>query len=60
MATSDIPDVKHGDWVRFYQGGTLVIGVVQYVRKSKTYPYEWIAITDVGMVCCDHIEDVRR
>lgn len=26
--------IQVGDWVRFYQNGKLVIGVVEYVMKS--------------------------
>jgi len=28
-----IDKIKVGDWVRFYQDGRLVIGIVQYVHK---------------------------
>ena len=28
-------NVKVGDWIRFYQGGKLVIGVVQYAETSN-------------------------
>lgn len=57
---SDKPDIHAGDWVRFYSGGKLVLGIVAYLRKPETYPYEWEALTDVGSVRCEHILELRR
>jgi len=39
-------DIKAGDWVRFYQDGKLVIGVVQYTwDRTGGYP---VVGTDIG------------
>ena len=51
-------DITVGDWVRFYQDGRLVVGVVQYpphVRTSNTYVY-----TDAGEVAVVSICEVRK
>lgn len=50
-------DVEIGSWVRFYQGGTLVIGVVQYLEKD--YLGFWKAKTDIGEVDTRQILEVR-
>jgi len=50
---------KPGDWVRFYQSGNLVIGVVQYVRDPDHYPYELVAMCDVGSVGVKYILEIR-
>ena len=57
---STTPTIYPGDWVRFYAGGKLMLGIVAYVRKPETYPYEWEALTDVGSVRCGHILELRR
>ena len=49
--------VKVGDWVRFYQGGALVIGIVQY-RKKNSLGY-WIAHTDIGAIDERYILEAR-
>lgn len=52
----EIPDVKVGDWVRFYSNGVLVIGQVEYIYKDL-----WTRIcTDKGMISPDSIREVRR
>lgn len=38
-----------GQWVRFYRNGTLVIGVVQYVRENDLLQTEDY-LTDQGSV----------
>lgn len=42
-----IPKYQIRQWVRFYQNGTLVIGVIQYIHETL-YGYEYS--TDVGAV----------
>ena len=49
--------VEIGDWVRFYNGGKLVIGVVEYVRK-KVIHVEYC--TDAGTVHEDSVLEVRK
>jgi hypothetical protein len=49
--------VKVGDWVRFYQGGKLVIGVVQYAEKDLLG--YMIAKTDIGVVDVRYILEAR-
>ena len=51
-------NVKVGDWIRFYQGGVLVIGVVQYVEKD--YLGYLIANTDIGKIDSRYVLEVRR
>lgn len=53
MKTIDV-----GDWVRFYQNGTLVIGVVQYIGKDRL-GYQELA-TDQGTVCVESVREVRK
>jgi len=52
-------DTKVGDWVRFYQAGTLVIGVVQYVGKKDVLNKRDI-MTDVGIVSEGSIIEARN
>jgi len=47
-----------GDWIRFYQNGHLVIGVVQYISKD-VLGYEHCD-TDAGMVRSDSVREIRR
>lgn len=54
------PDVLPGDWVRFYSGGKLILGIVQYVERPRSYPWEWEASTDVGVIRCADIKELRR
>ena len=49
--------VKVGDWVRFYQDGILVIGVVQYMEKD-ILGYT-IAKTEIGSIDIRYILEVR-
>ena len=49
--------IKVGSWVRFYQGGYLVIGVVQYLEKTSLG--YWIAKTDIGTVDTRHVLECR-
>ena len=49
--------VKVGDWVRFYQGGELVIGVIQYLEKNSLG--HMIAKTDIGAVDVQYILEAR-
>ena len=52
-------DVPIGSWVRFYQGGELVIGIVQYHVPSGPLgdPYVY---TDIGSIGLEYIIEVRQ
>jgi len=58
--TDDILDIAVGDWVRFYQGSVLVIGVVQYVRETDSAPHVTEARTDVGAILVTSVVERRR
>lgn len=49
--------IKVGSWIRFYQGGVLVIGVVQYIEKDLLG--FWIAKTDIGTVDTRYVLEAR-
>ena len=49
--------IKVGSWIRFYQGGFLVIGVVQYIEKDLLG--YWIAKTDIGQVDTRYVLEAR-
>ena len=42
--------VNTGDWVRFYQAGKLVIGVVQYITPDEFDSTNNDVATDVGVI----------
>jgi hypothetical protein len=46
--------------VRFMQNNALVIGVVAYVYKSESYPYEWVAVTDKGVIPFSGVLETRQ
>lgn len=50
---------KIGDWIRFFQSGNLVIGVVAYIRDQDYYPYETELCTDIGVVGLSNVREVR-
>lgn len=50
-------DIKAGSWVRFYQGGSMVIGVVQYIEKDLLG--YWQAKTDIGSIDFRYVLEVR-
>lgn len=50
---------KAGDWVRFYNGGRMVLAIVQYVRKQERYPNKDEAYTEICPVEFDRIIEVR-
>lgn len=50
--------VRAGDWVRFMAGSRLVLGIVQYVRRSG-YGRDLYAFTDIGSVEVSSILEVR-
>ncbi len=52
------PKAKAGDWIRFYRGGTLVLGVVAYVRKDDLYGHA-IICADCGEVDPSDVLEVR-
>jgi hypothetical protein len=49
-----------GDWVRFYRGGVLVIGTVEYVYESRSGSPRWNVMTDVGGTTEEEILETRR
>jgi len=49
--------IKVGSWVRFYRGGALVVGVVQYLEKDNLG--YWIAKTDIGAIDTRYVLEVR-
>lgn len=49
-----------GDWVRFQQGGILVIGKVEYVLPRKVWERSNTLVTDDGSVHEDDVLEVRR
>jgi hypothetical protein len=49
--------VKIGSWIRFYQSGKLVIGVVQYLEKDLLG--YMIAKTDIGPVDVRYVLESR-
>ena len=53
-------DILPGDWVRFYQNGKLVIGVVAYIRPRSSWQSHDTAETDIGAVSVEFIREVRR
>jgi len=53
-------EIKAGDWVRFYQNGTLVIGIVQYRSPRKTYEQSDSLFTDIGATTVDVVLEVRH
>lgn len=50
------PKYRVGQWVRFYQKGTLVIGVIQYIHETL-FGNEYS--TDIGAVKEKYIEEAR-
>ena len=48
-----------GDWIRFYQGGKLVIGIVGYIREAKYHPWGIELCTDIGTVNIEDVLEVR-
>ena len=56
-----MPKPEPGDWIRFYQGGVMVIGVVQYVRRAASWESStWQAETDRGKVGDSGVHELRR
>jgi hypothetical protein len=47
-----------GDWVRFYQNGELVVGVVQYTTRTILGHVEYN--TDRGVVSDEYVLEVRK
>lgn len=52
--------VGPGDWVRFYLGGRLVIGVVQYVRVDEMNSNRIHVHTDAGTTWASGVLEARR
>lgn len=48
-----------GDWVRFYQAGVLVVGVVEYVTDSSAYGEQRRYLTNVGPCDGSQLIEVR-
>lgn len=51
-------DIRPGDWVRFYQNGRIVVGVVQYVQPRHERQ-DYIQ-TDIGAIKESYVLEVRR
>ena len=52
-------DIKPGDWVRFYQNGALVIGVVQYAHYDGM-TFKHTLSTDCGSIYANSVLEVRH
>ena len=52
-------EIEEGDWVRFYQDGKMVIGVVQYTEKDL-YSSDLKVKTDIGCLRDYEVLEVRR
>jgi hypothetical protein len=52
-------DIREGDWVRFYQCGKIVIGVVQYIEKDL-YSSDLKIKTDIGCLRDYEVLEVRQ
>ena len=50
---------KIGDWIRFYQDGVLVIGVVNYIGFDPVLQDEYYS-TDVGRVVLSCVLEKRE
>lgn len=49
--------IKIGSWIRFYQNGRLVVGVVEYLEKDLLG--YWTAKTDIGLVDIRYVLETR-
>jgi hypothetical protein len=49
-----------GAWVRFYQGGKIVIGVVNYVTPRNSWERSETLDTDIGPIKADRVLEVRH
>ncbi len=49
--------IQIGDWVRYYQNGSMIIAVVQYVKDVSWYEDD--IYTDKGTANKRHILEVR-
>lgn len=57
---SDCREPRVGDWVRFYRNGTLVLGVVNYVKETDEALPKIELYTDNGAVSVDAVIEMRR
>ena len=48
-----------GDWVRFYVGGTLRVGVVEYIGRTQ-YSGDIELRTDIGSVTAGAVQECRN
>ena len=55
--TDAVQEVEPGDWIRFYQNGELVIGVVEYIQKDLIG--HWQLKTNIGSVDSRYVLEVR-
>ena len=53
-------DIAVGDWIRFLQGGRVVLGIVQYLHEADRYPYGPVAVTDIGIVSLKDVFECRK
>lgn len=47
-----------GDWVRFYQNGRLVVGIVEYTEKNSSGYLQ--LHTDIGSVDARYVLEFKR
>lgn len=52
-------DPKVGDWIRFMQGGRVVIAAVLYIVPRSSFDSTREAMTEIGQVCFDSILEIR-
>ena len=55
---TEVDGYDKGDWVRFYSGGKLVIGQIEYFW-IQTGGHKYVA-TDLGSTAVDSILEVRK
>lgn len=62
MSNDKLPDVKVGDWVRFYYAGELTIAAVCYLgtRKTGLTTKPGVLTDKHGSVDLDQVIEVRR
>ena len=53
-------DPRIGAWVRFYRGGEIVIGVVEYVQEPDRSWHADKLCTTAGCVDADQVLEIRK
>ena len=57
--TIDGTTIGIGDWIRFYRGGSLVIGVVEYVQADAVLN-KISLLTNIGTIHADSVVEFRK